>query len=373
MSDVNLSENMSKLLKSITGGILDFFNESKIQEAPNGGVRQVCSIAYKKDWTNGVNYYRNQGDETVRFTDMQFGAPTASDDDTQGFVVDSYWQTVDGTVYRCLENTTSDALWHLVSSNYAYWRESDYLRSFEDNYLMTTTAARSFEFTGGNAVTESADIGASDGFIDIPDGVKFLYDAAQVTSQADWSALNPVSYAVYLPASLHDIALVDSHYSYGGSIIEDKIVTLLDWMVTQEGFFKARDGVARTIDASTSSYTYSNSVYDNAFLNIYNDLVDADWVIYLPNNNLPDALGWGTNSYSDGMNYDYHRGDGAYAYCTDPDTIYELELGDDPATDNFIASLAVGGYPLFPNYNETTGFFNILKITLAGGDYYIAP
>lgn len=373
MSDVNLSVNMSKLLKSITGGILDFFNASKIQEAPNGGVRQVCSIEYKKDWTNGVNYYRNQGDETVRFTDMQFDAPNNYNDNTQGFVVDSYWQTVDGTVYRCLGNNTSNALWHLVSQNYSYWRESDYLRSFEDNYLMTTTAARSFVFTGGNAVTESVDIGASDGFIDIPDGVEYLFDADQATSQVDWASLSPVSSTVYLPASLRYITLVDSNYSYGGGISQDKIVTLLDWMATQEGFFKARAGSGRTIDASSSSYSYSNSVYDNTFLNIYNDLVAADWVIYLPNNNLPDALGWGTNSYSDGIDYEYHRGNGTNTYCTDPDTIYELAFGDDPATDNFIASLFVAEFPPFPNYYETTGFFNTLKITQAGGDYYISP
>jgi hypothetical protein len=373
MSDVNLSENMSKLLKSITGGILDFFNESKIQEAPNGGVRQVCSIAYKNDWTNGANYYRNQYDETVRFTDMQLGAPTTSDDDTQGFVVDSYWQTVDGTVYRCLENNTSNALWHLVSQNYSYWSESDYLRSFEDNYLMTTTAARSFVFTGSNAVTESVDIGASDGFIDIPDGVEYLFDTAQSTSQFDWASLSYVTAAAYLPASLHSITLTDSHYNYGGMITQDKIVTLLNWMATQEGFFKVRASPARTIDASASSYTNSNSLYDNTFLNIYNDLIAADWVIYLPNNNLPSALAWSTDSWTDGIAYEYHRGNGVYTYCTDPDTIYELAFGDDPATDNFIASLSVAEYPSFPNYADTTGFVNILKITQAGGDYYISP
>ena len=372
MSDVNLSENMSKLLKSITGGILDFFNEGKIQEAPNGGVRQVCSIAYKKDWTNGANYYRNQYDETVRFTDMQLGAPTQYDDETSGFVVDSYWQTVDGTVYRCLENNTSNALWHLVSQNYSYWRESDYLRSFEDNYLMRTTAMRSFEFTGGNSVTESANIGASDQSIDIPDGVEYLYDAEQTVSQLDWASLAYITAAAYLPASLHTITLTDSHYNYGSIGTQDKIVTLLNWMATQEGFFKVRASPARTIDASTSSYSYSNSVYDNTFLNIYNDLVDAGWVIYLPNNNLPDLMGWNANGYS-AVAHDYHRGNGAYTYCTDPDTIYELAYGDNPATDVPNGELAVGGYPSFPNYADTTGFYNILKITQAGGDYYIAP
>jgi len=371
MSDVNLSVNMSKLLKSITGGILDFFNASKIQEAPNGGVRQVCSIDYKKDWTNGVNYYRNQGDETVRFTDMQFGAPTASDDDTQGFVVNSYWQTVDGTVYRCLENTTSDALWHLVSSNYAYWRESDYLRSFEDNYLMTTTAARSFEFTGGNAVTESADIGASDGFIDIPDGVEYLFDAAQATSQVDWDSLSSITAAAYLPASLHSITLIDSHYSSGGTMSQDKIVTLMTWMATQEGFFKVRASIARTIDASSSAYAHTNSIYDNTFLDTYNNLIDAGWDIYLPNNNIPSNAGWDFNSWTDNINYDYFIGNPANDYCTDPDTLYELETGDDPATDNFIASEAVGGFPSFPNYANTSSFFNVLKITKSSTDYCI--
>jgi hypothetical protein len=117
MSDTNLSVNMSKLLKSITGGILDFFNESKIQEAPNGGVRQVCSIAYKKDWTNGVNYYRNQNVETVRLTDMQFTAPTTSNDDTQGFVVGSWWVLENGDMYQCSDATTSAAVWSIISTS----------------------------------------------------------------------------------------------------------------------------------------------------------------------------------------------------------------------------------------------------------------
>ena len=118
MSDTNLSVNMSKLLKSLSGGILDFFNGSKIQEAPIGGIRQVCIADYKKDWSLGSNYYRqNSTSEVIRLTDMQFYAPTATDDDTKGFVAGSWWVLENGDMYQCYDPTASAAVWDIISTS----------------------------------------------------------------------------------------------------------------------------------------------------------------------------------------------------------------------------------------------------------------
>lgn len=114
MSDVNLSENMSKLLKILSGGILNFFNGSFIQEAPIGGLRQVCSIDYKKDWSLGSNYYRGQGSEDIRLTDLQPSDPTETHDISQGYIVGSFYKTVDQRVFICTDNTAFGAIWLLV-------------------------------------------------------------------------------------------------------------------------------------------------------------------------------------------------------------------------------------------------------------------
>ena len=118
MSDTNLSVNMSKLLKSLSGGILDFFNESKIQEAPIGGIRQLCGAEYKKDWSLGSNYYRqNSTSEVIRLTDMQFYAPSPNDDDTKGFAIGSWWVLENGDMYQCSDATTSAAVWNIISTS----------------------------------------------------------------------------------------------------------------------------------------------------------------------------------------------------------------------------------------------------------------
>jgi|694.fasta_scaffold133052_3 hypothetical protein len=118
MSDTNLSVNMSKLLKVLSGGILDFFNQSKIEEAPIGGIRQVCIADYKKDWSLGSNYYRGQStSEAIRLTDMQFNAPSQNNDDTQGFAIGSWWVLENGDMYQCSDATTSAAVWSIISTS----------------------------------------------------------------------------------------------------------------------------------------------------------------------------------------------------------------------------------------------------------------
>lgn len=104
MSDVNLSTNMAKLLKVLSGGILDLYNGSSISEAPNGGVRIICSSGYKWDFTNGAVYKRDQYSENILFTDMQIDAPS-------GTPSGDY---VEGSVLRMTNGDT----WQVIANNW---------------------------------------------------------------------------------------------------------------------------------------------------------------------------------------------------------------------------------------------------------------
>jgi hypothetical protein len=398
MSDINLTENMSKLLKELSGGILDLNNGSSIREAPNGGVRIICSTGYKWDFTNGAVYKRVQGEsEDIIITYLQANPPSMTDDFGDNFIVGSLWVTSEGVTWQADSVDEDNAVWAqrvtaaqanaaattaLNTANDALnatsqWKESDYLRPFNDNFTLMTTGGRAFTFDSGNVMVESQYIGNSDGIIDIPDGITHLYDNQQVYSQMAWTSLGSPSGAASLPASLYVIVLTDSNYASGGTFSEDKIVTLFTWMATQPAFFVPRPAVTRFLDASYSSYSLSNSVYDSTFLATYDALVAAGWNIYLPNNNMPYVIPNGgpwsdmaVSGYSNGT-HQIAEGHPSYTHCTNPSMLYLLWSSDNVATDAPLESVSLDNVPNFPH--------NILlnfpitgpnaTLTLAGGLY----
>lgn len=406
MSKLTTSSDVGAFLASANGAVqlqqvenISLNNGSSLRKGSSdaglggyAGIAQFCSIGYELKWEAGRLYSIDQSGY-IRVEQYAFYPPTAADDITKKYLVGSYRILDNGTTYICTDNTEAAAVWNLISLDYAAntaeinrWRESDYIRpSYQINQMINKNIGdRSFVFGSGTTMNESDSIGIGDSMVDIPDGITALYDT-NPTSPIAWTALNNYSGVSYLPASLEYVTFNYSDYAGGaGTFSEDKIVTFIrDWMDTQPGFFKTRtNGSTRTIDASLSSYGYSNSIFDSSFLSVYNALIAAGWVIYLPNNNIPliDPGAWSENEWIDTMNsYVYVRGNASYTYCSDPNTIYVITSGDNVEIDNYLFAVDVSTASSFPNYTTFTftpdgGVNNLdLSICKAGGNYYISP
>jgi hypothetical protein len=105
------------------GADINFANASRLREgltdAGNGGaggVALVCSLDYEFKWEAGRLYVMGQDGFTIRVEQYGFStAPTATDDDTKGYVVGSRRILDDGTIYLCTDATEDAAVWLVTS------------------------------------------------------------------------------------------------------------------------------------------------------------------------------------------------------------------------------------------------------------------
>jgi nitrogen fixation protein len=105
------------------GDEITFDNGSRIRkgltDSGNGGakgVALVCSLDYELKWEAGRQYVMQQDGFTIREVSHNFTiVPTATDDDTKGFVIGSRWILDNGDVYECTDATEDDAVWELTT------------------------------------------------------------------------------------------------------------------------------------------------------------------------------------------------------------------------------------------------------------------
>jgi hypothetical protein len=80
------------------------------------GIALRCAVDYELKWEAGRLYVMGGDGFTIREVSHNFTTtPTATDDDTKGFVVDSRWILDNGDVYICTDATTGNAVWELYS------------------------------------------------------------------------------------------------------------------------------------------------------------------------------------------------------------------------------------------------------------------
>jgi nitrogen fixation protein len=105
------------------GDEITFDNGSRIRkgltDSGNGGakgVALVCSLDYELKWEAGRQYVMQQDGFTIREVSHNFTiVPTATDDDTKGFVIGSRWILDNGDVYECTDATEDNAVWVLTT------------------------------------------------------------------------------------------------------------------------------------------------------------------------------------------------------------------------------------------------------------------
>ena len=146
LQDVTTVGNTTTDNIAFTGGVgVLFDNTSTLRkgtiDAGYGGakgVAQVCSVGYELKWEAGRLYVMGDGGTTIREVSHNFTTtPSATDDNTKGFIVGSRWILDDGSLYVCTDVTTATAIWVLQTITTADIADSLNKRYVTDANLTT--------------------------------------------------------------------------------------------------------------------------------------------------------------------------------------------------------------------------------------------
>ena len=122
LQDVTTVGNTTTDNIAFTGGVgVLFDNTSTLRkgtiDAGYGGAKgiaQICSVGYELKWEAGRLYVMGDGGTTIREVSHNFTTtPSATDDNTKGFIVGSRWILDNGDLYVCTDVTTATAVWVL--------------------------------------------------------------------------------------------------------------------------------------------------------------------------------------------------------------------------------------------------------------------
>jgi hypothetical protein len=117
------------------------------------GIAQICSVGYELKWEAGRLYVMGDGGTTIREVSHNFTTtPSATDDNTKGFIVGSRWILDNGDLYVCTDVTTATAVWVLETITTADITDSLNKRYVTDANL-TTIGNTSGTNTGDETVT----------------------------------------------------------------------------------------------------------------------------------------------------------------------------------------------------------------------------
>ena len=146
LQDVTTVGNTTTDNIAFTGGVgVLFDNTSTLRkgtiDAGYGGAKgiaQVCSVGYELKWEAGRLYVMGDGGTTIREVSHNFTTiPSATDDNTKGFIVGSRWILDNGDLYVCTDVTTSTAVWVLQTITTADIADSLNKRYVTDANLTT--------------------------------------------------------------------------------------------------------------------------------------------------------------------------------------------------------------------------------------------
>jgi hypothetical protein len=119
------------------------------------GIAQICSVGYELKWEAGRLYVMGDGGTTIREVSHNFTTtPSATDDNTKGFIVGSRWILDDGSLYVCTDTTTATAVWVLQTITTADIADSLNKRYVTDANL-TTIGNTSGTNTGDQIISDA--------------------------------------------------------------------------------------------------------------------------------------------------------------------------------------------------------------------------
>jgi hypothetical protein len=124
------------------------------------GIAQVCAVGYELKWEAGRLYVMGDGGTTIREVSHNFTTtPSATDDNTKGFIVGSRWILDDGSLYICSDVTTATAVWTLQTIDDVPTDGST--KAVSSNGVFDALALKVDKVTGSRLITssEATDIG----------------------------------------------------------------------------------------------------------------------------------------------------------------------------------------------------------------------
>ncbi len=148
----------------LAGGTMDdnatilWDNGSAIREAGDQGLEIECSVGYRWQWVAGRMLLRqvNSG-QIKRIIAIDEINPAATDDETQGFVPGTRWETVDGSIYLCTDATTGAAVWLALYDN-----TTGFVRSNDGDFIMDLNSKQLLDGTNTSLDWENRQL--TDGF-----------------------------------------------------------------------------------------------------------------------------------------------------------------------------------------------------------------
>ena len=162
LQDVTTVGNTTTDNIAFTGGVgVLFDNTSTLRkgtiDAGYGGAKgiaQICSIGYELKWEAGRLYVMGDGGTTIREVSHNFTTtPSATDDNTKGFIIGSRWILDNGDLYVCTDVTTATAIWVLETMTTADIADSLNKRYVTDANL-TTIGNQSGTNTGDQIISD---------------------------------------------------------------------------------------------------------------------------------------------------------------------------------------------------------------------------
>lgn len=94
--------------------------DSTINHGGNGGIAFECWAGYDLQWEAGRLYAKQSGADQIQRVDYQWNPPSAYDDETQGYVTDSWWVTRDNRHFVCTDATEGAAVWVQANTGGTY-------------------------------------------------------------------------------------------------------------------------------------------------------------------------------------------------------------------------------------------------------------
>lgn len=102
---------------------LYFANTSRLREGTidaglggTNGIAQICAVGYELKWEAGRLYVMDGNGTGIRQSLYNFNVtPTANEDSTKGYNIDSLWTLDNNTTYVCKDVTPGAAVWELYS------------------------------------------------------------------------------------------------------------------------------------------------------------------------------------------------------------------------------------------------------------------
>ena len=271
----------------LAGGTMDdnasilWDNASAIREAGDQGLEIECSAGYKWQWVAGRMILRQiDSGQIARIIAIDEINPAATDDETQGFVPGTRWETANGTVYVCTNSVENEAVWvvdnlqlrtvtNRLTADHTGWKVGDLVRqpdaiprtatiTIPDGIPPGSYAMRFYDEAGNLADMASSAVNAED----LAYGIAYqLNNALGATVSASYSA----NVVTIVSPTLGALPTTGGFNDDGAWAFFDYVPSGATMEVTQEGEDATTRVATLTVPPALAAGYYSGRFVDHNY------------------------------------------------------------------------------------------------------------